>query len=162
MFGNEMLFTSWFFSSLLAVFLITLPLNSIFQKMSPVVRVILSGVCFLLLTYFLKFSIAKAFNVQDDAHVFELLKSKFTNFKNFHTLLYTCAVLNGVGASLLWTGQGTFLSINSSSVSAGRDAGIFWTLYQLSGVVGNIAVFFLFQGRLLSTMTMTTMPCNKE
>ena len=61
-------------------------------------------------------------------------------------LLYTCAVLNGVGASLLWTGQGTFLSINSSSECAGRDAGIFWTLYQLSGVVGNIAVFFLFQG----------------
>ena len=39
------------------------------------------------------------------------------------TLLYTCALFNGVGASLLWTGQGTFLSINSSPNSAARDSG---------------------------------------
>ena len=38
-------------------------------------------------------------------------------------LLYACAVFNGVGASLLWTGQGTFLSINSSPESAARDSG---------------------------------------
>ena len=38
-------------------------------------------------------------------------------------LLYTCALVNGVGASLLWTGQGTFLSINSSPTSAARDSG---------------------------------------
>jgi len=61
-------------------------------------------------------------------------------------LLYACAVFNGVGASLLWTGQGTFLSINSSPDSAARDSGIFWTLYQLSGVVGNLAVYILFKG----------------
>ena len=60
--------------------------------------------------------------------------------------LYTAAVLNGVGASLLWTGQGNFLSINSSQSTAARDAGIFWSLYQLSGVLGNIAVYFLFLG----------------
>ena len=60
--------------------------------------------------------------------------------------LYTAAVLNGLGASLLWTGQGNFLSINSSQQTAARDAGIFWSLYQLSGVLGNLAVYFLFLG----------------
>merc|ERR1719510_270435 len=33
-----------------------------------------------------------AFNVSDDAHIFEILKSKFSNFSTFDTLLYTCAV----------------------------------------------------------------------
>ena len=60
--------------------------------------------------------------------------------------LYTAAVLNGLGASLFHTGQGTFLSINSSQETTARDAGIFWSLYQLSGVLGNIAVYFLFLG----------------
>ena len=99
-------------------------------------------------------------------------------------LLYTCALLNGLGASLLWTGQGygtqrfksaphftlllnslilnlksfvffsrhealcdqgKFISINTSASSSGRDAGVFWSLYQCSGVLGNLAVFLLFQ-----------------
>jgi len=61
-------------------------------------------------------------------------------------LLYTCAVLNGVGAALLWTGQGNFLAINSDPSTVGRNASIFWALYQMSGVTGNIAVYLLFQG----------------
>ena len=60
--------------------------------------------------------------------------------------LYTAAVLNGLGAAVFHTGQGTFLSINSSQETSARDAGIFWSLYQLSGVLGNIAVYFLFLG----------------
>jgi len=61
-------------------------------------------------------------------------------------LLYLCAILNGVGAAMLWTGQGTFLAINSDQATVGRNASIFWALYQMSGVTGNIAVFLLFQG----------------
>jgi len=61
-------------------------------------------------------------------------------------LLYTCAVLNGVGAALLWTGQGNFLATNSDPETVGRNASIFWALYQMSGVTGNIAVYLLFQG----------------
>ena len=64
-------------------------------------------------------------------------------------LLYSSAVANGVGASLLWTGQGNFLSINTSPGRSARDSGIFWSLYQLSGVLGNIAVYFLFQGKVM-------------
>lgn len=50
-----------------------------------------------------------------------------------------------LGASLLWTGQGNFLSINTSASSSARDAGLFWALYQLSGVLGNLAVYLLFR-----------------
>ena len=110
MFGNEMLFTSWFFSSLIAAFLITLPLNSLFEKLPNIPRVLVSGLTFLSLTYLLKISIAKAFNVHDDAHVFELLKSKFTDYKSFHTLLYTCAVeFDFLGWEMPWKTSATLL-----------------------------------------------------
>jgi len=92
MFGNEMLFTSWLFSCLLATLIITLPLDGAFNYLPTIPRIITSVISFFGLTFVTKVAIAKAFHVQDDAHVFELLKSKFTNFKNFHTLLYTCAV----------------------------------------------------------------------
>ena len=92
MFGNEMLFTSWLFSCLLAALIITLPLDTIFEQLPIMLRILTRVISFFGLTYVAKVSIAKAFDVQDDAHVFELLKSKFTDFKNFHTLLYTCAV----------------------------------------------------------------------
>ena len=92
MFGNEMLFTSWFFSSLGAAFLVTLPLNNIFQRLPNIIREIFSVLAFVGLTVVFKISIAKAFNVSDDAHIWEILKSKFTDFSTFDTLLYTCAV----------------------------------------------------------------------
>jgi len=92
MFGNEMLFTSWLFSCLLATLIITLPLDGAFNYLPTIPRIVTSVVSFFGLTFVTKVAIAKAFHVQDDAHVFELLKSKFTDFKNFHTLLYTCAV----------------------------------------------------------------------
>jgi hypothetical protein len=92
MFGNEMLFTSWMFSCLLAALLVTLPLDLLLSKLSFLPRAVLQVVLFFGLTALAKIVIAKAFMVQDDAHVFELLKSKFTDFRSFHTLLYTCAV----------------------------------------------------------------------
>ena len=110
MFGNEMLFTSWFFSSLVSLFLITLPLNNLYQKLSTISRIILSGISFLILTYLLKVGISTAFKVEDDAHIFEILKSKFTDFKNFHTLLYTCAVeFDFLGWEMPWKISETFL-----------------------------------------------------
>ena len=92
MFGNEMLFTSWMFSCLLAALLLILPLDSLLKKLSPFLRAVTQVFLFFSLTFLAKLAIGKAFKVHDDAHVFELLKSKFTDFRSFHTLLYTCAV----------------------------------------------------------------------
>ena len=92
MFGNEMLFTSWLFSCLLATLVITLPLDSLCNYLPTIPRTITRVISFFSLTFATKVAIAKAFHVQDDAHVFELLKSKFTDFKAFHAFLYTCAI----------------------------------------------------------------------
>jgi len=92
MFGNEMLFTSWMFSCLLSALLLTLLLDSSLSSLSNILRMIISIILFLGCTVFFKIFIAKAFFIQDDAHIFEILKSKFSDFKTFHTLLYTCAV----------------------------------------------------------------------
>merc|ERR1719430_1005219 len=92
MFGNEMLFTSWMFSCLLAALLVSLPLHTLLAKMPFLLCAIAQVILFFGITFLAKITITKAFLVQDDAHVFELLKSKFTDFRSFHTLLYTCAV----------------------------------------------------------------------
>ena len=33
----------------------------------------------------------RAVPFRDDAHVFSILRSKFSDYRDFHTLLYTCA-----------------------------------------------------------------------
>ena len=41
--------------------------------------------------------------------------------------------------------QGKFLSINSEPHTVGRNAGLFWVLYQMSGVLGSTFVLLLFR-----------------
>jgi len=91
MFGNEMLFCSWLFSSLCSCLLLVLLFGPMLDNLSLLVRVPVQGILYLLMTIGLKFGLSKALRVQDDAHVFEIFKSKFTDFKNFDTQLYTCA-----------------------------------------------------------------------
>ncbi|KAL8620644.1 hypothetical protein ACOMHN_029534 [Nucella lapillus] len=91
LFGNEMLLTSYFASCLLTVWIIVL-LNPLIQRLN--FRLLKMIVQSLLLgggTLGLKVVISKALHVTDDAHIGEILRSKFTNFRNFHTSLYTCA-----------------------------------------------------------------------
>jgi len=94
MFGNEMLFTSWFFSCLCAVLVVTLLLHTPLTSLnySFLINIPLQIILFLSITAFTKIGITKALNVTDDAHIFDLLKAKFSSFSTFHTLLYTCAV----------------------------------------------------------------------
>ncbi|KAJ8313954.1 hypothetical protein KUTeg_008515 [Tegillarca granosa] len=91
LFGNEMLLTS-FFASCLATVWIIVSLETVIEKIK--FRILIWGVQGVLLvvgTVCLKFIIAKVLQVADDAHIGEIFKSKFTDFKNFHTMLYTCA-----------------------------------------------------------------------
>ena len=110
MFGNEMLFTSWMFSCLLAALLVSLPLHSLLAKMPFLLCAVAQVILFFGITFLAKITITKAFLVQDDAHVFELLKSKFTDFQSFHTLLYTCAVeFDFLGWEMPWKTSATLL-----------------------------------------------------
>nr|XP_049703808.1 C-mannosyltransferase dpy-19 [Helicoverpa armigera] len=41
--------------------------------------------------FYLKKLISNFLEVQEDSHVWDILYSKFTNYKSFHTLIYTCS-----------------------------------------------------------------------
>uniref|UniRef100_A0A673MS95 Probable C-mannosyltransferase DPY19L1 n=1 Tax=Sinocyclocheilus rhinocerous TaxID=307959 RepID=A0A673MS95_9TELE len=72
MFGNSMLLTSFYASSLVSIW--------VMQCFAWVVS-----------TVILKFMLSVIFGASDDAHISSLIKSKFTSFKDFDTMMYTCA-----------------------------------------------------------------------
>ncbi|KAL3875933.1 hypothetical protein ACJMK2_033837 [Sinanodonta woodiana] len=60
--------------------------------------------------------------------------------------LYLASVLVGLGAAILWTGQGNFLTINSSTETLTRNSGIFWAMLQCSLLFGNMYSYFVLKG----------------
>lgn len=61
--------------------------------------------------------------------------------------LYVASVLIGMGAALIWIGQGSFLTENSDSETMSRNSGIFWAMLQCSLLFGNIFVFLMLEGK---------------
>lgn len=62
-------------------------------------------------------------------------------------LLYSVSGLLGVGAAIIWTAQGSFLSRCSDDATISRNSGIFWAMLQMSMFFGNLFVYFQFQGK---------------
>jgi len=60
--------------------------------------------------------------------------------------LYLTSVLLGLGAAIIWTAQGNYLTINSNPDTVSRNSGIFWAIFQCSLLFGNLFVYFEFQG----------------
>jgi hypothetical protein len=79
--------------------------------------------------------------------------------------VYISSVVLGLGASVLWVAQGgvclpngcfhnypelmfsclvgSYLTMNSTKETRGQNAGVFWAIFQLSGIIGNVAVFLV-------------------
>lgn len=62
-------------------------------------------------------------------------------------MLYTASGVIGAGAALIWTGQGNYLTLNSTKATISRNSGIFWALLQSSMFFGNLFVFIKFNGQ---------------
>lgn len=53
------------------------------------------------------------------------------------------SVLNGIGASLLWTAGGAAITNLSDDATRGRNSGVFWALIQLSLLGGALTALFM-------------------
>lgn len=90
-FGNSMLLSSFFLSALMTALIIARLEPFIFQLPHQFLIWAIQGVSFVAGTVGIKFTVAKLLGIADDAHITSILRSKFTDFRNFDTSLYTCA-----------------------------------------------------------------------
>lgn len=45
-------------------------------------------------------------------------------------LLYVASVVIGIGAPMIWTGQGNYLTLCSTPATISRNSGVFWAMLQ--------------------------------
>uniref|UniRef100_A0A674NQA4 Dpy-19-like 1, like (H. sapiens) n=1 Tax=Takifugu rubripes TaxID=31033 RepID=A0A674NQA4_TAKRU len=92
MFGNSMLLTSFYASSLVSIWVIVASRDRFSHVFNPgVVRWVMQVLAWVVSTVLLKFLLSTVLCASDDAHISALIKSKFMSYKDFHTLMYTCA-----------------------------------------------------------------------
>ncbi|XP_019958998.2 dpy-19-like 1, like [Paralichthys olivaceus] len=92
MFGNSMLLTSFYASSLVSIWAIIALRDQFAKVFKPGIIIwVMQGLAWVGSTVLLKFMLSTVLGASDDAHISGLIKSKFTSYKDFHTLMYTCA-----------------------------------------------------------------------
>ncbi|VDD87807.1 unnamed protein product [Enterobius vermicularis] len=70
--------------------------------------------------------------------------------------LYISSALLGIGSGFVWTGQGKYLSMNSTKKTAGRNSGLLWGMLQTSLVGGGLFLFGIFSGLETDTIDKRT------
>ncbi|XP_066499921.1 dpy-19-like 1, like isoform X2 [Hoplias malabaricus] len=92
MFGNSMLLTSFYASSLVSIWGIISVRGWFVKTFRPgLLTWVMQCVAWVVITVILKFLLALVLGASDDAHISSLIKSKFTSYKDFDTMMYTCA-----------------------------------------------------------------------
>jgi hypothetical protein len=57
---------------------------------------------------------------------------------------YVVSILVGIGAAVIWTAQGVYLTNNSDDSTISRNSGIFWALFQVRLVFECFGFFLYF------------------
>ncbi|XP_056142073.1 dpy-19-like 1, like [Lampris incognitus] len=92
MFGNSMLLTSFYASSLISIWAVITFRDRFAETFKPgIITWLMQGLAWVASTVLLKVLLSNVLGASDDAHISGLIKSKFTSYKDFHTLMYTCA-----------------------------------------------------------------------
>uniref|UniRef100_A0A8C7NUT8 C-mannosyltransferase DPY19L1 n=1 Tax=Oncorhynchus mykiss TaxID=8022 RepID=A0A8C7NUT8_ONCMY len=94
MFGNSMLLTSFYASSLVSIWVMCAGTCVCVFWLTCVCSQVMQGLVWVVSTVILKFMLSAIFGASDDAHISSLIKSKFTSYKDFDTMMYTCAADN--------------------------------------------------------------------
>ncbi|CAF0787485.1 unnamed protein product [Didymodactylos carnosus] len=66
---------------------------------------------------------------------------------------YLVSILVGIGAAIIWTAQGAFLAVNSDELSISRNSGVFWALFQVSLLAGNLYVYVSVRSDIITRKT---------
>lgn len=79
------------------------------------------------------------------AQIFPAIRYDYPNNSSIVTtngfiipMLVVCATINGVGASLIWVANGSYISACATPKTKGIFYGFFWIVYMSSQVVGNL------------------------
>ncbi|CAI2349418.1 unnamed protein product [Caenorhabditis sp. 36 PRJEB53466] len=91
LFGNEMMITALYFPSIIGLAAVIHISPFLEQIRFRPAYVLILALIFGGITLGLKVGLSKGLGIEDDAHIFDILRSKFTSFANFHTRLYTCS-----------------------------------------------------------------------
>ncbi|UJR17236.1 hypothetical protein I4U23_004131 [Adineta vaga] len=66
---------------------------------------------------------------------------------------YLVSILLGIGAAILWTAEGAYLAFHSNELTAGRNAGIFWALFQASLLPGSLYMYLSIDTEIITRST---------
>lgn len=91
LFGNELLLTSVLTCLIASILIVTIVLEPPLTQFSNMPRSLMTVCLILLGTITLKTRLSHALGSKDDGHIINILKSKLTGYRDFHTLLYTCS-----------------------------------------------------------------------
>lgn len=73
-------------------------------------------------------------------------------------LVLVCSAIIGIGAAVLWCSQGVIMSLNTNETNDGQYNSLFWGIFNLCVLPGNIVGHFLL-AKKSSTPTPDTDPC---
>tara|TARA_B110000305_G_C19418187_1_gene629241 strand:- start:51 stop:1094 length:1044 start_codon:yes stop_codon:yes gene_type:complete len=76
--------------------------------------------------------------------VYFLDRENHPNSETYQSVVLIGASLLGVGAALLWTGQGRLILQYSDGSDGGTLFSVFWMLFNMAALVGGVLTFFIF------------------